>query len=131
MREDLASQLTNLRTRRTGTWTQRALPHVSGAGKRGQVAVSRDDDLYFVLPDTTSSSSTSTLTILKASKSNDYATYELVWQGKEDAFPPTEPLVDIVRLDYDNVLSVYTRATAADVEGAEAGIDVVVLDFQL
>ena len=125
VREDLASQLTNLRTRRTGTWTQRALPHVSGAGKRGQVAVSRDDDLYFVVPDTT------TLTILKASKSNDYATYELGWQGKEGAFPPTEPLVDIVRLDYDNVLSVYTRATAADVEGAEAGIDVVVLDFQL
>ena len=125
VREDLASQLTNLRTRRAGTWTQRALPHVSGAGKRGQVAVSRDDDLYFVVPDAT------TLTILKASKNNDYATYELVWQGKEDAFPPTEPLVDIVRLDYDNVLSVYTRATAADVEGAEAGIDVVVLDFQL
>ena len=132
MREDLASQLTNLRTRRAGTWTQRALPHVSGAGKRGQVAVSRDDDLYFVLPDTTTSSTT-TLTILKASKSNDYATYDLVWQGKEGAFPPTEPLVDIVRLDHDNVLSVYTRATAAaaDEEGAEAGIDVVVLDFQL
>ena len=125
VREDLASQLTNLRTRRAGTWTQRALPHVSGAGKRGQVAVSMDDDLYFVVPDAT------TLTILKASKNNDYATYELVWQGKEDSFPPTEPLVDIVRLDYDNVLSVYTRATAADVEGAEAGIDVVVLDFQL
>ena len=109
----------------TGTWTQRALPHVDGAGKRGQVAVSRDDDLYFVLPPDATAPA---LTILKASKSDGYSTYELVW--RKDGFPPTEPLVDTARLDYDNVLSVYTRATAA-AERSEGKNDVVVLDFQL
>ncbi|KAK7757064.1 hypothetical protein SLS62_001082 [Diatrype stigma] len=112
-------------------WSQRALPHVDGAkgGKRGQVAVSKDDDLYFVLPDT----KTPTLTILKASSRDGYAAYELVWR-QQGGFPPTEPLVDTTRLDYDNVLSVYTRAAAGEGEASEADksrINVVVLDFQL
>ncbi|RYP19160.1 hypothetical protein DL767_009702 [Monosporascus sp. MG133] len=110
-----------------GTWTQRALSHVRGpyGGKRGQVVVSRDDDLYFVLPDTEAP----TLTILKASKDDGYSTYELVW--RKEGFPPTDPLVDETRLDYDNVLSVYTRAVAEDVDAGAKSNNVVILDFQL
>ncbi|KAI0006605.1 hypothetical protein F4779DRAFT_595866 [Xylariaceae sp. FL0662B] len=103
-----------------GTWTQRALPHVK-AGKRGRLAVGRDDDLYFILPD----ASASVLTILRAARETAYAVYELVWQG--DGFPPTEPLVDTTRLDDDGVLSVFTRAYAAE----SRKVDVVVLDFKV
>ncbi|RYP23826.1 hypothetical protein DL765_000903 [Monosporascus sp. GIB2] len=110
-----------------GAWTKRALPHVKGpyGGKRGQVVVSRDDDLYFVLPDT----ETPTLTILKASKDDGYSTYELAW--RKEGFPPTDPLVDETRLDYDNVLSVYTRAVTEEVDAGAKSNNVVVLDFQL
>ncbi|KAI1279342.1 hypothetical protein F5Y07DRAFT_396970 [Xylaria sp. FL0933] len=104
-------------------WTQRALPHVDSVygGKRGQIAVSRDGDLYFVLPHHTDP----VLTILRASKANRYAEYELVWRG--DGFPPTEPLVDKARLGDENVLSVFTRARTR----SGGDVDVVVLDFQL
>ncbi|KAI8961259.1 hypothetical protein F5Y11DRAFT_231737 [Daldinia sp. FL1419] len=110
-----------------GIWTQHALPHVQGVqgGKRGRLAVSKDDDLYLILPD----HSAPVLTILKASKTSDYSEYELVWQEK--GFPPTEPLVDTTRLDHDNVLSVFTRSSnGGDIESTP-GVDVVVLDFKL
>ncbi|KAH8159802.1 hypothetical protein CIB48_g8438 [Xylaria polymorpha] len=107
----------------TDAWTRRALPYVEGVygGKRGQLAVSRDGDLYFVLPH----HADPVLTILRASKASRYAEYELVWRG--EGFPPTEPLVDKARLAHDNVLSVFTRAFT----GSESNVDVVVLDFQL
>ncbi|RWA09121.1 hypothetical protein EKO27_g5989 [Xylaria grammica] len=106
-----------------GVWAQRALPHVIGVygGKRGQLAVSRDGDLYFVLPH----HADPVLTILRASKASRYAEYELVWRGS--GFPPTEPLVDKARLGYDNVLSVFTRV----LNSLEGNVDVIVLDFQL
>ncbi|OTB01329.1 hypothetical protein M426DRAFT_221533 [Hypoxylon sp. CI-4A] len=110
-----------------GTWTQRALPHVEGVqgGKRGRLAVSKDNDLYLILPH----HSAPALTILKASKETNYSDYELVW--RQDGYPPTEPLVDTTRLDYDNVLSVFTRArNEADLDST-ARVDVVVLDFKL
>ncbi|KAI2469589.1 hypothetical protein F4781DRAFT_215373 [Annulohypoxylon bovei var. microspora] len=107
-----------------GVWTQRALPHVT-CGKRGQLAVSKDDDLYLILPDQASS----TLTILKASKKTKYSKYELVW--REGGFPPTEPLVDTTRLEYDNVLSVFTRSSNGSDMDSHAQVDVVVLDFKL
>ncbi|KAI1772111.1 hypothetical protein F4818DRAFT_427732 [Hypoxylon cercidicola] len=110
-----------------GGWTQSALPHVQGVkgGKRGRLAVSKKDDLYLILPDSTAP----TLTILKASKASKYSEYELVWQ--QDGFPPTEPLVDTTRLDYDDVLSVFTRSGhAADLD-LSTRVDVVVLDFKV
>ncbi|KAI1374238.1 hypothetical protein F4677DRAFT_426527 [Hypoxylon crocopeplum] len=108
-----------------GSWTQHALPHVDGVkgGKRGRLAVSKDDDLYLILPSHTAP----TLTILKASKATGYSEYEPVW--RQDGFPPTEPLVDTTRLDHDNVLSVFTRANNEAGSGSSA--DVVVLDFKL
>ncbi|KAI0137685.1 hypothetical protein F4776DRAFT_104497 [Hypoxylon sp. NC0597] len=110
-----------------GTWTQHALPHVQGVkgGKRGRLAVSKYDDLYLILPD----NNAPTLTILRAPKKTKYSEYELAWW--RDGFPPTEPLVDTTRLEYDNVLSVFTRASnAADLDST-ARVDVVVLDFKL
>lgn len=47
-----------------------------------------------------------------------------MWR-REEGFPPTEPLVDTKRLEYDGVLSVFTRA---EKKGGE-GVEVVVLDF--
>ncbi|KAI1867561.1 hypothetical protein JX265_007363 [Neoarthrinium moseri] len=107
-----------------GKWTQRAIPLVNGVfgGKRGRLAVSKDDDLYLILPDQQSS----TLAVLKSAKDGGYSTYELVW-GKE-GFPPTEPLVDAARLDHDGVLSVFTRTTVDETSGWK---NVVVLDFGL
>ncbi|KAI1128738.1 hypothetical protein F5Y10DRAFT_291660 [Nemania abortiva] len=105
------------------TWTRRALPHVEGVygGKRGQLIVSREGDLYFVLPH----HADPVLTILRASKASRYAEYELVWRG--EGFPPTDPLVDKARISHDNVLSVFTRAFTR----SEGSVNVVVLDFQL
>ncbi|KAI0203677.1 hypothetical protein F4808DRAFT_457942 [Astrocystis sublimbata] len=115
------------------TWKRRKVPHVPGmcGGKRGQLAVSRDGDLYLVLPH----HAESVLTILRASKAGAYVDYEVVWRG--EGFPPTEPLVDKARLVHDNVLSVFTRGFRAEEEGRDSGssrsrcVDVVVLDFQL
>lgn len=93
-------------------------------GKRGRLAVARDDALYLVLPDAAAPQ----LTILRATRAGAYADYDLVWRGV--GFPPTEPLVDAARLEADNVLSVFTRAArGADADGPER--NVVVLDFFL
>lgn len=107
-----------------GHWTQRAVPHVDGAygGKRGCLAISKDNDLYFILPDNDALH----LNILKASRASGYASYDMMWKGEQ--FPPTEPLADSARLDYDNVLSVFTRIGK---HGDNHLKDVVVLDFHL
>ncbi|KAK7963412.1 hypothetical protein PG988_010386 [Apiospora saccharicola] len=126
----------------TKTWTSRALPCGYVSGKRGRLAVSRDDDLYIVLP-----GGGSRLSIWRAAKSDAYSTYSLVWSSSTtttqgEMFPLTEPLVDTYRLDHDNVLSVFTRRYAAErltmptgpdlkAEEYERKVDVVVLDFQL
>ncbi|KAI0877185.1 hypothetical protein GGS24DRAFT_488046 [Hypoxylon argillaceum] len=104
-------------------WARRALPYVEGVygGKRGQLVVSREGDLYFVLPH----HADPVLTVLRASRGSRYAEYELVWRG--EGFPPTDPLVDKARLSHNNVLSVFTRAF----NGPDGNVDVVVLDFQL
>ncbi|KAI0393734.1 hypothetical protein F5Y17DRAFT_476616 [Xylariaceae sp. FL0594] len=108
---------------RDGRWTQRLLPHVAGAcgGKRGQVAVSRKGDLYFVLPHHTDP----VLTILKAARESGFTEYELVWRG--DGFPLTDPLLDKARLQSDDVLSVLTKS----VVGPEGSVVLTVLDFNL
>ncbi|KAK7936099.1 hypothetical protein PG985_001594 [Apiospora marii] len=131
----------------TQTWTSRALPCGYVSGKRGRLAVSREDGLYFVLPGGGGDDGNG-LSIWKAAKRDAYSTYNLVWSSrsssnsKGELFPLTEPLVDTYRLDHDNVLSVFTRRYAEEEEvmtatragsgeGGERRIDVVVLDFQL
>ncbi|KAI1259193.1 hypothetical protein F5Y18DRAFT_313256 [Xylariaceae sp. FL1019] len=107
-----------------GTATSRPLPFVEGVygGKRGQVAVAKNGDLFFVLPHHAKPE----LSILRARKENGYKDYALVWRGEE--FPPCEPLVDKVRLERDDVLSVFTKVASTKREG---GVDLVVLDFRL
>lgn len=63
--------------------------------------------------------------IMRATKESGYTNYEEVWarQGLSG-----EPLVDVPRLENDNVLSVFARQ---DVEGPGGKRNVVVLDFQL
>ncbi|KAK6840691.1 hypothetical protein PG995_015901 [Apiospora arundinis] len=126
----------------------RALPCGYVSGKRGRLAVSRDGDLFFILPGVDNG-----MSIWKAAKRGGYSAYEQVWSssssssGEEEAFPLTEPLVDAYRLDHDNVLSVFTRRYAEakkahesagnrqageeEEEEEERRVDVVVLDFQL
>ncbi|KAJ3454145.1 hypothetical protein MRS44_018039 [Fusarium solani] len=104
-----------------GTWTSRGLPNVDGrlAGVRGQVAVTKSGDLYFVLP---GNDAPGTLKILKATKERDYRDYELVWE--KPGFP-WEPLIDRYRLDEDNVLSIFVVRK----DGPTGPRKVVVLDF--
>ncbi|KAH7034627.1 uncharacterized protein B0I36DRAFT_316660 [Microdochium trichocladiopsis] len=79
-----------------GVWTQTALPGVRTGygGKRGQVAVSKHGDLYFVLPEALAAPPPSAdsaphpqqqLTILKATKTSAYTDYQLVWRGGSDS----------------------------------------------
>lgn len=103
-----------------GVWSQRAIQPVPG-GKRGRLAVGREGDLYIILPD----ASTSTIRVLKSPRQSNYSTYEEVWIGHGLS---GEPLVDIPRLEHDNVLSVFLRS---DVKAGPDRKDVVVLDFVL
>lgn len=103
-----------------GVWSQRAIGLVPG-DKRGRLAVSGEGDLYIILPDAT----TSTMRVVKASRHSDYSTYEGVWMGHGLS---GEPLVDIPRLEHDNILSILVRA---NVEADLQRKAVVVLDFVL
>lgn len=105
-----------------GVWSQRRICPVTG-GKRGKLAVSKDGDLYIILPDT----STSGIRIFKASRQSRYRAYEEVWadHGRFSG----EPLVDIPRLEHDNILSLFLLVD--EVTPNFYGRDVVVLDFGL
>ncbi|KAK3328777.1 hypothetical protein B0H66DRAFT_1272 [Apodospora peruviana] len=105
-----------------GTWTRRALQPITAGSRRGRLAISKQSDLYIILPDST----TSSMRILKAKRTDGYAKYEQVWQGHGLT---GEPLVDSARLQDDDVLSLFVRA---DVEGTSGEKkNVVVMDFQL
>ncbi|KAI5865765.1 hypothetical protein GGS23DRAFT_354012 [Durotheca rogersii] len=134
-----------------GTWSQRPLPYVCAVvgGRRGRLAVSRDDALYLILPEASSSAAPDGLnapmglTILRTTKADGYAQYERVWQ-RAAALAGGEPLVDTGRLEDEDVLSVFTRIHTgsgalrmevgkgvATGEGETEGVAVAVLDFQL
>jgi hypothetical protein len=103
-----------------GVWSQRAISPVT-SGKRGRLAVSRDGDLYIILPD----ASVSTMRLIRASRQTNYSSYETVWTGNGLS---GEPLVDIPRLEHDGVLSLFARKDATSRANEK---DVVVLDFHL
>lgn len=90
------------------------------AGARGSICADMESNLYAILPGNTNSS----LTILKALKSQNHDQFEIVWKG--DGFDG-EPLIDHMRLDESSILSVFTR-TSKDENGNRR---VVVLDFDL
>lgn len=60
---------------------------------------------------------------MTASRKSNYSTYETVWTGHDLS---GEPLVDKLRLEHDNVLSIFLRVNVKDDSGRK---DVVVLDF--
>ncbi|KAK0735264.1 hypothetical protein B0T26DRAFT_691320 [Lasiosphaeria miniovina] len=103
-----------------GTWRQQGIQPIDGT-RRGRLAISKNGDLFLILPETT----TPRIRILKATKASGYSHYEKVWEGHGYT---GEPLVDTARLEHDNVLSVFVRA---DVDGATDKKNVVVLDFRL
>lgn len=114
----------------SGTWTQSSLPQVIAllGGKRGVMAVSKQNDIYFIVPENVGTnsgdSSTGPLIILKATKSGDFKDYQLVWKGGRFS---SEPRVDRSRLESHNVLSLYLRQQPAD----RAQARIVVLEFDL
>jgi len=63
---------------------------------------------------------------LKASRQSKYSTYEDVWA--KDGGISGESLVDIPRLEYDNVLSIFLTANML---GTGTEKHVTVLDFTL
>jgi len=92
------------------------------------MAVTKQNDIYFILPENKSTNSgdktTGALTILKATKEGRFRDYELVWKGGSFS---SEPQVDRARLDYDDVLSLYLRQE--DLDSQQASI--IVLEFDL
>lgn len=100
-----------------GVWGQSPLPNVTAllGGKRGVMAVTKQNDIYFVLPENRGTNSgdksAGTLTILKATKGGKFVDYELVWTG---GCYSSEPRVDRARLHDDNVLSLYLRRQDLD-----------------
>ncbi|KFX94393.1 hypothetical protein V490_04370 [Pseudogymnoascus sp. VKM F-3557] len=100
-----------------GTWTQNSLPHGTAllGGKRGVMAVTKQNDLYFILPDNRGTNSgdrsAGDLIVLKATQEREFKDYVLVWRGGRFS---SEPRVDRARLDYDDVLSLYLRKEGLD-----------------
>lgn len=110
----------DLTYRTPGPWTSRPIRPIDGP-RRGRLAITRDDRLLFILPETT----TPTLRILQATKLDNYASYEEIWLGTGLT---GEPLIDGPRLESDNVLSVFIKKSA---DGSENKRNVVLLDFDL
>ncbi|KAK3936229.1 hypothetical protein QBC46DRAFT_395650 [Diplogelasinospora grovesii] len=103
-----------------GTWSQRPLQRINGS-RRGRLAISKHGDLYIMLPDSLGP----TVSISRATKDTMYSTLEHMWTGHGFS---GEPLADITRLEHDNFLSLFMRA---DVDGAPAKKNAVVMDFKL
>lgn len=89
------------------------------------MAISKEGDLYVILPETTDPSTDPVMRILKATKATTYTDYEEVWVGRGLT---GEPLIDGPRLEEENVLSVLVRR---DVDGRRRERDTAVLDFRL
>ncbi|KAK4160180.1 hypothetical protein QBC43DRAFT_118588 [Cladorrhinum sp. PSN259] len=104
---------------KTGEWSQRPIRPIYGS-TRGRLAVSKDGDLYIILPDTGKKE----IRILQATKESEYKQDQEVWVGHGLT---GEPLVDVKRLEEENVLSLMVLAD----EEAGQGRNVAVLDFQL
>jgi hypothetical protein len=103
-----------------GTWSQRPLQRINGS-RRGRLAISKHGNLYIMLPDSLGP----TVSISRATKDTRYSTFEHMWTGHGFS---GEPLADITRLEHDNFLSLFMRA---DVDGAPAKKNAVVMDFKL
>jgi len=103
-----------------GGWEDRRLDSIVG-NQRGQLAITSDGRLYIVLPKAT----TSTISILSATRARSYKDYVRVWEGTG---LHGEPLIDTYRLQEDGVLSLFIRQS-----GGEPGssMRVVVADFNL
>lgn len=114
-----------------GSWSQTSLSNVIAllGGKRGVMAVTKQNDIFFILPDNRGTNSgdktAGPLTILKTTKQGNFIDYELVWKG---GCYSSEPRVDRARLYNDNVLSLYLRRKISDGQPASVIVQEFVLD---
>ncbi|KAK1623197.1 hypothetical protein BDP81DRAFT_465425 [Colletotrichum phormii] len=102
------------------TWTQNIIGPVPSP-RRGRLAIGKTGDLFLILPNPTNSS----LRILKSSKAKAYADAVEIWSGVGFM---GEPLVDIKRLEEEDILSVFAIAKSAT---SSEDRQVVVLDFRI
>ncbi|KAK4646872.1 uncharacterized protein QC761_100820 [Podospora bellae-mahoneyi] len=107
-----------------GIWSEFMLRPVYGS-TRGRLAVSKTGDVIIILPD----AQNGRVYIEKATKSSGYTVHEEVWSGEGLR---GEPLVDLPRLENDNVLSLMVLADTKPSNDIDSGTrNVVVLDFEL
>jgi hypothetical protein len=109
-----------------GHWTSTALPQPplpTATGARGSICVDRGNNLYIVLNGNIDSS----MTILRSRKEDGsrYKEFDIVWR-REDGFDG-EPLIDIRRLEIEDMLSIFTRTNGNGKKGRE----IIGLDFDL
>ncbi|KAK1671075.1 hypothetical protein BDP55DRAFT_754098 [Colletotrichum godetiae] len=88
--------------------------------RRGRLAIGKTGDLFLILPDPTDSS----IRILKSSKAKAYADAVEIWSGVGFI---GEPLVDIKRLEEEDIMSIFAIAKSAT---SSEDRQVVVLDFR-
>lgn len=109
----------------SGQWSATVIPGFDEAsiGKRGSIAIGKDNNLYLALPDSANRS----LRILKATSSSGYKMFD---QGYEIQGCDAEPLIDKARLEEDGDLSILTTRFSETGENA-AERDVVVIDLEV
>ncbi|KAH8602796.1 hypothetical protein B0O99DRAFT_604336 [Bisporella sp. PMI_857] len=108
-----------------GSWTSVQVNSTSQPteiGSRGSICADRRNQVFLVLPGNMETS----LSIMRAKILGGSIEFEEVWRDK--GFDG-EPLVDIQRLEFSDVLSVYTRTASSGSEDAKK--NVVVIDFAL
>ncbi|KAK4176351.1 hypothetical protein QBC36DRAFT_301188 [Triangularia setosa] len=106
-----------------GDWIERRLRPVYGAA-RGRLAIAKTGDIFIILPDAEKGH----MYIEKATISSGFAAHEVVWFG-EGLWG--EPLVDLARLENDNILSLMVLADTKPPTQQSGSRNVVVLDFEL
>ncbi|KAK0668190.1 hypothetical protein QBC41DRAFT_394431 [Cercophora samala] len=106
-----------------GVWVEHPLRPAYGSA-RGRLAVTKTGDILVILPDADKGH----MHIEKSTRSSGYADHRAVWSG-EGLWG--EPLVDLPRLEKDNILSLLALADTRPPGHQPGTKSVVVLDFKL
>jgi hypothetical protein len=97
-----------------GQWSSTVVPSFDEAntGKRGSIAIGKNNNLYLALPD----SSKQTLKILRATSSSGYKTFD---RGYDFEGCEGESVVDKARLEQKDELAILTTRVIDPVSGGK------------